>query len=191
LQKSTSEIFFDTIVGDLVSLSLSLEAQPPMITADKVVSIHYTVHDQDNQFIESTRDDEPKLYLHGHQNINPAIEKSLEGLAPGATAKVILPPEEAYGEYDERLLFTVSAQQFGSEKPEPGMMVQATSDNPEEPPLEARVVKVDGDTVTMDANHVLAGKSLCFSIEVLNVREATDDEKAHGHPHDPNHPHHH
>lgn len=154
------------------------------IAHHKVVTFHYTVADSDNdEVIDSSEGGEPMTYLHGVGNIVPGLENALEGKAAGDELEVTLAPAEGYGERSEDRVQQVPLQAFdGMEKVEPGMAVVAQT---EQGQVNLVVTEVEGDQVTVDANHPLAGKSLKFNVTVTDVRDASDEEKAHGHVHGP------
>jgi FKBP-type peptidyl-prolyl cis-trans isomerase SlyD len=158
-----------------------------MITKDKVVAMTYILKDEDGNILDESGN-ESFEFLQGHQNIIPGLEKALNGLNPGDRKNVEVSPDEAYGEYDPELRFSIEKQQFGGQSPESGMMIQLTS--PQGQPFVASVVEVDDKLVHLDANHPLAGKKLHFAVEIVNVRDASEEELAHGHVHGP-HGHHH
>jgi FKBP-type peptidyl-prolyl cis-trans isomerase SlyD len=113
----------------------------------------------------------------------------MEGKASGDAFKATIPPELAYGVRREDLVAPVQRKAFGSAaEVKPGMAFQA---NTPDGPRVVRVVSVEGDEVTIDANHELAGKTLVFDVKVVSVRPATPEESAHGHAHGPGGHHHH
>lgn len=154
------------------------------ISQDKVVSFHYDLKDADTQ-LESSRDGDPVLYLHGYQNLLPAMEKGLEGQSAGAKVSLTLTPEEAYGKRQDGATQRIPIKHLVDHaklknKLRAGMTVAI---NTEQGPQDAVVIKVGKFNVDVDANHPYAGKTLTFDIEVLEVRDATADEVAHGHAH--------
>jgi FKBP-type peptidyl-prolyl cis-trans isomerase SlyD len=151
------------------------------IAKDKVVSIDYTLKDDKDNFIDSTEGSDPLDYLHGYENIIPGLEKALEGKAEGDRVKVAIAAAEAYGERDDRLTASVPRDHFeGVDELEEGMQFQTeTSDGPRL----ITVTKVEGDTVTIDGNHPLAGMNLNFDVTVTGIREASEEELTHGHVH--------
>lgn len=152
-----------------------------MITDQKVVSLNYTVKDTEGQVIDSSEGAAPLVYLHGQGNIIPGLEAALVGKAPGEEFGVTVEPADAYGEYNEEILQVVPRKAFeGVENIETGMVFTAQAQNG---PVQLTVAKVDGDDITVDPNHPLAGKTLHFSGSVIEVREATAEELAHGHVH--------
>jgi FKBP-type peptidyl-prolyl cis-trans isomerase SlyD len=154
------------------------------ISQHKVVSIHYKVVDADSaEMIDTSEGGEPMTYLHGARNIIPGLEQALEGKSVGDEIEVTIAPADAYGEYSDDRIQKVPIEAFEQmEKVEPGMMVTAQS---EQGQINLMVTEVDEATVTVDANHPLAGKSLKFDVRVEQIRDASDEEIAHGHVHGP------
>jgi len=152
------------------------------IARDTVAAIDYKLTDNDGQVLDTSEGREPLSYLHGAGNLIPGLEKALEGQAEGDSLNVTVEPEEAYGERDERLVQQVPMAAFeGVEQVEAGMRFQATDEQGQ-----GRVVtvtEVEGDQVTVDANHPLAGQPLNFEVSVVEVRDATPEEIEHGHVH--------
>ena len=159
------------------------------ITGQKVVSIHYTVADAGSEeVIDSSEGGEPMVYLHGAQNIIPGLEVALEGKAAGDQVSVTVAPADAYGEYSEDRVQEVPIEAFDQlENLEPGMVVTAQSGDGE---INLVVTEVGENTVTVDANHPLAGRSLAFEVRVESVRDASEAEIEHGHVHGPGGHHH-
>lgn len=153
------------------------------IAKDKVVAIDYTLKGPDGDVLDSSEGREPLSYIHGTGNIIPGLEKALEGKAKGDSVEVTVEPAEAYGERNEALIQEVSKGLFeGVDKIEPGMQFQAMSDSG---PRLITVKAVDGDQVTIDGNHPLAGVTLDFNVNVVDVRDAEKEELEHGHVHGP------
>lgn len=154
------------------------------ISNNSVVSFHYTLTDSDGKQLDQSTDERgPLTYLHGAGNIIPGLEKQLEGKTVGDKLTAQVPAAEAYGERSDNLIQELPANMFtGVEKVEEGMEFQAQT---EQGTQIVRVAKVDGDTVTIDANHPLAGVDLNFDVEVTDVRDATEEEVSHGHVHGP------
>lgn len=158
------------------------------VAKDKVVSIDYTLTDDEGSVLDSSNGRAPLAYLHGAGNIIPGLEKALEGKQAGEQLNVRVPAVEAYGERDEGLAQEVPLEMFqGVDRIEPGMRFQAQTSAGMQV---VTVSKVDGDSVTVDGNHPLAGKPLNFAVNVVEVRDATPEELAHGHVHGPDDDHH-
>lgn len=152
-----------------------------------VVSIHYTLTGDDGNVIDSSREGDPLVYLHGAHNIIPGLEKELVGKTAGASLKVSVPPEEAYGARSEDMVHTVPRSAFeGVDEVQPGMQFQ--TEGPQGVQMIV-VTKVEGDDITIDANHPLAGMTLHFDVSIEDVREATQQELDHGHAHAGGHDH--
>jgi FKBP-type peptidyl-prolyl cis-trans isomerase SlyD len=158
------------------------------IAHEKVVSIHYTLKNNEGTVLDSSSGSDPLAYLHGFGNIIPGLENALEGKETGEKLAVTVEPEQGYGARDEQLVQAVPRSAFkGVDDLAPGMQFQAQG------PQGARLVvvtQVAQDVVTVDANHPLAGQTLHFDVEVSEVRDATAEELEHGHVHGP-HGHHH
>lgn len=160
-----------------------------VITAHKVVHIHYTLTNDDGDILDSSEGHAPLAYIHGIGNIIPGLEKALTGKAIGDKFKVTIPPEEAYGQRDDDLVQAVPRDAFqGVEQIEPGMQFHA--ETPEGMQL-VTVVDVVEDEVVLDGNHPMAGMTLNFDVEVAEIRDATQEEMDHGHVHGPGGHHHH
>jgi len=146
-----------------------------------VVLIHYTLTSDAGETLDSSEGREPLGYLHGFGNIIPGLENALTGKQAGDKLKVSIKPEEAYGVREEALVQVVPRSAFGGAQDlEVGMQFQAQT------PQGVRVVtivEVEGDDITLDGNHPLAGETLHFDVEVTAVRAATQEELAHGHVH--------
>lgn len=155
------------------------------ISADKVVSFHYRLHETGGEMIESSYDADPTLYLHGHNNLLAALEAALEGKATGDKLTVNISPEQGYGERQEGATQRIPIKHLLDynkikHKLKPGMKVAV---NTQHGPWEAVVLKVGKFNVDIDSNHPLAGKHLDFELEIVEVRDATAEELAHGHAH--------
>lgn len=148
------------------------------ISKDSVVSIEYTLTDDENEVLDSSEGTGPLEYLHGRNNLIPGLEKHLEGKGAGDTFKVSVAPADAYGEYQDELVVEVARNQFPDDvEIVEGMQFEAGS------PEGSRVVtvtEVNGDKIKVDANHPLAGETLHFDVKVISVRESTEDERTNG-----------
>jgi FKBP-type peptidyl-prolyl cis-trans isomerase SlyD len=155
-----------------------------MLIADKkVASFHYTLSNEQGEQIESSRERQPMSYLHGARNIIPGLEKALTGKAAGEQFQVTIPPEEAYGERRADQVQRVPAKHFRDARQlKPGRLVSIQT---RRGPVQATVVKVGRFNIDVDTNHPLAGQTLMFDVEVVEVRDATAEEIAHGHVHGP------
>lgn len=146
-----------------------------------VVSFHYDLSDEHGQALESNRTAEPMAYLHSANNIIKGLESALDGKAAGDTLEVTLAPDQAYGEHQQELVQRMPLKHFKKfGKLKPGMQLQLPT---EQGPRAVVVIKVGRFMVDLDANHPMAGKTLTFKVEITDVREATMEEKQHGHAH--------
>ena len=154
-----------------------------LLIADNVVaSIHYTLTDNAGQVLDSSQGAQPLTYLHGAGNIIPGLERALHGKAAGESVEVRVAAVDAYGEVQAALIDVVPLEAFqGVDDVKPGMAFEARRQDGR---AQRIVVKsIDGDQVTVDANHPLAGMELNFAVEVVEVRPASEEEIAHGHVH--------
>lgn len=151
------------------------------ISENCVVSINYTLEDDNGNLLDKS-EEQPLAYIHGTGSLISGLEKELEGKTSGDNIKVVVEPKDAYGEYRPQLIQTVSKEMFqGVEKVEPGMQFEARGADNET--MVVRVDEVEGNNVTINGNHPLAGVALNFDVEVVDVREASDEELEHGHVH--------
>ena len=154
------------------------------ISEQKVVTMNYEVVDDQGQLIDRSEEGGPLAYIHGNGQLIPGLETALEGRGKGDKVAVDVPPEQGYGERDEEGVQTVARNQFDdSVEIEVGMQFEAQDDD--EGHQIVTVVAVDGENITLDTNHPLAGKSLRFEVEILDVRDASAEELSHGHVHGP------
>ena len=153
------------------------------IEKNRVVTLHYTLRDEQGTVLDSSNGRAPLTYLHGKGNIIPGLEQALAGKVAGEKLEVAVPPEQGYGARDERLVQIVPR----SRSPRARTSRPACRCAPSGPkgPRLVSVVKVERDFVTVDGNHPLAGRTLHFSVEVAEVRKATHEEVSHGHVHGP------
>jgi len=155
---------------------------------NKVVSINYTLTNNEGKTLDTSEGRAPLSYIHGKGNLIPGLEKALEGKKVGDKVNVTIPPEEAYGERNEELIQVIPRSAFqGVDNIEPGMQFQA---NVQGHTQIIQVTKVEGDNITTDANHPLAGEQLTFDVDITEVREPTEEELEHGHVHGPDGHHH-
>nr|WP_211254245.1 peptidylprolyl isomerase [Enterovibrio calviensis] len=152
-----------------------------MIEDNKVVKIDYTVKDESGQVIDSSEGKEPLAYLHGTGNIIPGLENALTGKAEGDDFSAVVQPEDAYGPRNDGMIQTVEKSVFqGVEEIEVGMVFNAQGPQGD---IQVTIADIDGDQVTIDGNHPLAGLVLHFEGVVREVRDATQEEIEHGHVH--------
>lgn len=148
------------------------------IAKNHVVSIAYSVILDDGVIVDQSSTDHPHKYLHGHNNLVTGLENALEGKKVGDKFKITLAPEEAYGEINDALIQRVPADVFqGVDELEVGMRFLADTDIG---PVPVEITEVDGDEVVVDGNHMLAGQTLSFDVEVMAIAEATAEEIENG-----------
>lgn len=155
----------------------------------RVITFHYTLTDDSGEVLDTSRDGEPLDFLEGASQIIPGLERELLGLKPGDVREIVVTAADAYGDVNPDLVARVKRTQFpATAQLEVGQnfTVDASEDA-----LVFRIVELDAEHVTVDGNHPMAGRDLTFDVEIVSMREATADERAHGHPHGPDgHTHH-
>ena len=153
------------------------------ITDNTVVYFHYTLTSENGDTVETSREGGPSAYLHGAANILPGLEKALAGKATGDTVEVTLPPEQAYGPIQPDRVQRVPVKHLIFKgKLRPGLAVQVNTADGRRP---ATVVKAGKFSADIDTNHPLAGQTLTFTIDIVELREASAEERAHRHVHGP------
>ncbi len=154
------------------------------IEKNKVVTFHYRVNEAGRETLEDSREGDPLVYLHGYDSMIPGVEEALTGKLAGDHLDVTVPPEKGYGPRNDNAVQRISKSHVlhapRGTKFLPGMMVQVNTPNG---PRSVIVFKVGMTTLDVDANHPLAGRTLEFSIDVVDVRDATEEEITHGHAH--------
>ncbi|MCA9710734.1 MAG: protein kinase, partial [Myxococcales bacterium] len=149
------------------------------IAPSRVALIHYTLSDDDGEVIESSRGGDPMAYLHGAGELVPGLERALEGCEAGDRIEVVVPPEEGYGVRSGRPPQPVSRDTFEGVEPQPGMPLVIENDDGRR--LQLWVSSVSDDSVMLTPDHPLAGVTLHFHVDVMEVREATEIEVEQGH----------
>jgi len=151
------------------------------VVENAVVTIDYTLKDNDDVLIDSSENVGPLAFLFGAGNVIPGLEAALLGKKEGDEVQANISPENAYGERQEDMQQQVPKELFGGiENIEMGMQFQSETD---QGPVMVTVVKIEDEMVTVDGNHPLAGVDLNFDVTVRGVREATAEELEHGHVH--------
>ncbi len=150
------------------------------IEKNNVAQIEYTLTNAKGEVMDASNGN-PLAYLHGHSNLIPGLEKELEGKTKGDKFNISIPAAEAYGERVDALIQTVPNDMFqGVDNLEVGMRFEAQS---EQGMHSVEITAIEGDQVTVDGNHPMAGLDLTFDVEIIDVREATAEEVEHGHAH--------
>ncbi|MDI1278509.1 MAG: peptidylprolyl isomerase [Methylobacter sp.] len=153
-----------------------------MQVADNMaVSIHYTLTNDEGEVLDSSIGDDALVYLHGTGNIIPGLEDALQGKAVGDKFNVRIAAKDAYGEQNDEMIQVIPRAMFeGIDEIDVGMQFHADVSSGSG---EVTIVKIEGDDITIDGNHPLAGMALTFDVEVVDVRPATKEEAEHGHIH--------
>lgn len=163
---------------------------PSAVTKGKVVGVRYTLTNSSGHVLDSSVDEEPLEYLHGGGNVVPGLERALEGRGLGDKLTVQVPAADGYGERQSKGPQAVPRSAFPDDAPiEPGM--QFVAEEPDGGHVTLWVTQVDDETVHVDLDHPLAGVDLTFDVEIVTLRDATENEIAHGHPHGGGHDHDH
>lgn len=149
---------------------------------NQVVTIHFTLKDEDGEIIDSSIDGAPFAFLSGNDNILPQPETEIGTMLIGSKKTTVLSPEDAYGEYNEEAVQTINRSEFPGEAVVEEGQTYHTSD-PDGNQVPFIITEINGDEIVLDFNHPLAGETLSFNIELLNIREATPEEISHGHVH--------
>lgn len=151
------------------------------VAKDLVVTIEYELT-VDDEVIDTSEDEGPLTYLHGHDNILSGLEDELLGMKVGEKKNLVIAPDEGYGEYSEDAFMDIGRDEFTDDIPmEIGTGLHLTDLEGEE--AYATIVELGKETVKLDFNHPLAGKELNFMVKVVDIRAATRQEIEHGHPH--------
>ena len=161
-----------------------------MISKNSVVSLSYCLKNSTGVELDKADKNEPFAYLHGMGQMVPGLEKELEGLGVGDKKEVTVLPTEGYGEFNPQLKIEVDRANFPKDADiQPGMQFEGQGDGGTRTVFTVKAVV--GDKIQVDGNHPLAGETLHFSIEVVGVRDATQEELSHGHAHGEGGAHHH
>ena len=153
-----------------------------MQVADNMaVSIHYTLTNDDGEILDSSIGDQPLVYLHGTGNIISGLEDALYGKTVADKFKVRIAAKDAYGEKNDEMVQVIPRDMFeGIDELEVGMQFHADVSSGSG---QVTIINIDGDDITIDGNHSLAGMPLTFDVEVVEIRPATKEEAEHGHIH--------
>ncbi len=152
------------------------------IESNQVVTINYVLTDEEGNLLDTTTGRESFSFLSGHQQILPKLEEAIQGMLIHSKKTVVLAPPDGYGEYVKEAVQVANRADFPNDvELEEGMSFMATM--PDGNNQQFVIRKIEGDDVTIDFNHPLAGKTLTFEVELVDVRDATPEELAHGHVH--------
>ena len=158
------------------------------ISQNSVVTMNYTLTDDKGNKLDESQDSS-FAYLHGASNIIPGLENALAGKSAGDELTVSVSPEDAYGVRDESMLQQVPKSMF-EDTSQIAVGTQFHAQGPNGEMLVVTVMEVQDDHVVVDGNHPLAGVDLNFDVKIIDVRDASEEEVAHGHVHGPGGHHH-
>lgn len=151
------------------------------IAENKVVVMHYAVSDSEGTLIDSSYDHQPLAIIQGTGYLIPGLETALTGHKVGDKFEVAVEAKDAYGQREDGFVQTVPKSLFeGIDELEVGTQLRASTDEGEQTVI---VIDMSDDEITVDGNHPLAGLDLQFDVEILEVRDATEEELTHGHVH--------
>ena len=154
-----------------------------IVEKDKAVSFHYTLKNAEGEQMETSREKDPMSYLHGANNIIAGLEKAMEGHAVNDEFSVTVEPEDAYGVRNEKNVQRVPLKRLkGIGKVSVGQVLNLQTNNGQ---VQVTVLKVGRFNVDVDGNHPLAGTQLTFDVEIMDIREASEEELEHRHVHGP------
>jgi len=154
------------------------------IQKDKVVTIDYTLKNDDGEIIDSSNGSEPLAYIHNSGHIIPGLETALDGKTAGESVSVRVAPEDGYGLRNDELTQVLPREAFeGTDTLEVGMQFHAAGADGGMQVI--TIAAIDGDQITIDGNHPLADQHLNFDVDIKEVRDATAEELDHGHVHGP------
>lgn len=157
------------------------------VQQDVVVSMEYTLQ-VDGEEIDSSKGQDPLQFLVGHGNIISGLEREMLGMKVGESKDVVVQPADGYGEYDEEAYMDVPRAEFPKDMPvQEGLELSVRDDQGQS--RYARIDSIEGDVVTLNFNHPLAGDELHFNVKVVDLREPTGEELEHGHVHQGGHHH--
>ncbi|MFZ4796966.1 MAG: FKBP-type peptidyl-prolyl cis-trans isomerase [Bacteroidia bacterium] len=152
------------------------------VSLNNVVAIHYTLTNNEGTVLDSSDGRGPLNFIHGLGHLIPGMEEGLDGKQVGNKFQLKISPEKGYGTYQNEMVQEVPVSAFAGQEIKVGMQFEAGTGDQR---FLVTIKAIDAETVTVDGNHPLAGVELNFDIEVLEIREATEDELAHGHVHGP------
>lgn len=152
---------------------------------NKVITINFTLKDENGNVLDSTNNDKPFTFISGQNQIIPKLENAINQMVIGSKKNIKLEAEDAYGKYKEDAIQKIDRKEFPQDTEiEVGMRYFANS--PDGKQVSFTINDINENDVTVDFNHPLAGKDLEFDIEFLDKRDATPEELSHGHVHGPN-----
>ena len=152
------------------------------LKSNQVVTMNFTLKDDAGNVLDTTEGNESFSFISGNKQILPKLEEKVGEMLIGSKKEVVLKPEDGYGIYQEDAVRIVKRSEFPSDI-EIGKGMSFMAKSPQGNDMQFLVKEINGDDITVDFNHPLAGKTLHFNLELLNLRDATEEELAHGHVH--------
>ena len=153
----------------------------------QVVSMEYTLR-VDGEVVDTSEGREPLEFIQGTGNIIPGLERELYDMVAGDSKKVAVAPADGYGDFEKEADVDVPRSEFPDNIPmEKGIEIQVRDQDGH--PMYARIDSFSDETIKLDFNHPLAGKTLNFDVTIVAVRGATPEELSHGHVHGEGHGH--
>ncbi len=168
------QLLFYGLLSCVVIGSMAARAQAKEVLTGKQVSIEYTLKLEDKSVVDSNVGAEPLTFIQGSHNIIPGLESSLDGMKVGDSKQVTVNPEDAYGSVNNDAVSEIEKEQLPQDSLKVGTVLKGQS--PDGRVLIARVVEIKEDTVMLDYNHPLAGKTLYFDVKILDVQEAPEPD---------------
>jgi FKBP-type peptidyl-prolyl cis-trans isomerase SlyD len=153
------------------------------ITPGKVIGFHYDLYDSTDEPIESTEGGPPMLFLYGERNVLAVLQEAFLGRVVGDDFSVEVPHEKAYGRHYPQRIQRVSKKKIDSGGKSSFQIGQILNMRTEQGPQPATIIKVGKFNLDVDANHPLAGRDLRFDVKIMSIRDATEEERQHGHAH--------
>lgn len=153
--------------------------------SNKVITVNFTLKDEEGNILDTTNNDKPFSYISGNNQIIPKLEDAIDQMIIGSKKNIKLDAEDAYGKYKEDAVQKIDRKEF-PENAEIEIGMRYFANTPDGKQVSFTINEINEDEVTVDFNHPLAGKNLEFDVELLDKRDATPEELAHGHAHGPN-----
>ena len=155
------------------------------IEENSVVTFHFVLMDDKGNVLDSTEGQEPEMALIGSGELVPGLEEALLAKSIGDKISISLDPDQAYGDYRKDLEIELDIKEF-PDTPKVGEEYLLDAD---EMAIPFAVEKIKGESVSLNGNHLFAGKKVHFDLEIFDIRPATKEELDHGHAHHPGHDH--
>jgi peptidylprolyl isomerase len=145
-----------------------MSAQGERVVAEgDQISVNYVGRFEDGSTFDSSEGNQPLVFTVGAEQVIPGFEKAVIGMKPGDSCKIVVPPEDGYGEHVAEMVAEVERKQIPNhEELLLGSMLEVSMEDGQS--FEVQVVEISDDTVVLDGNHPLAGKELHFEIEMLD-----------------------